>query len=118
VVSIPGSGVVVVGDLVEQSGPPSYGDDSWPLEWPGSLDLVIDLTPADAVVVPGHGDAVDRNFMDEQHQQIVGIAEQVNQLALAGVTAGDAYDRGEWPYPREVMEPALARAFAHWTPPA
>ncbi|MGH3423754.1 MAG: MBL fold metallo-hydrolase, partial [Nocardioidaceae bacterium] len=35
VVSIPGSGVVVVGDLVEQSGPPSYGDDSWPLEWPG-----------------------------------------------------------------------------------
>lgn len=118
VVNVPGSGVLIAGDVVEQSGPPSYGEDSWPLEWAGSLDLVAGLIPADAVVVPGHGDPVDRDFIEEQRQQIVDIAEQVNLLAQSGATAEDAYDRGEWPFPRTTMEPALARAFAQWTPPA
>lgn len=118
VVTVPEDRVVVVGDLLEQSGPPSFDESSWPLEWPGTLDLVAGLTPEDGILVPGHGEPVGRDFLEEQHHQIVGVAEQVNELALAGVSLDDAYERGTWPFPRETVEPALARAFAQWTPPS
>lgn len=117
VISVPGDAVVVAGDLVTQGGPPAYGRGSFPLEWPDTLDMVVGLTQAGSVVVPGRGDPVDRAFMQDQRQEIVGIAEQVNILAGNGVSELDAYDRGHWPpYPEQVMRVALARAFEQWTP--
>ena len=43
VVRVPDADVLVAGDLVEESAPPAYGPDSFPLDWPASLDLVISL---------------------------------------------------------------------------
>lgn len=115
VFTILGDGVVAVGDLVT-SGPPAYGPDSWPLEWPDTLDMVVGLTPAGATVVPAQGEPVDRQYVEDQRQEIVGIAEQVNVLAGQGVRVEQAYDRGEWPFPEDVMRVALARAFEQWRP--
>src|SRR3712207_8210257 len=38
----------------------SYGPDCWPLEWPGSLDLVLQLLGGSGLAVPGHGNPMDR----------------------------------------------------------
>ena len=55
VVRVPDADVLLAGDLVEESAPPVYGVDSFPLEWPLTMDLVTGLLTADTVVVPGHG---------------------------------------------------------------
>ena len=41
VVVVPDVHVVFAGDLVESSGPPQYGPDSYPHEWPGALDGLL-----------------------------------------------------------------------------
>ena len=75
VVRVADADVLLAGDLVEQSAPPSYGPDSFPLEWPGALDLVVGmLTPA-SVVVPGHGGLVDQPFVQEQRADVGTVAE-------------------------------------------
>jgi len=49
--------VMFAGDLVEEGGPPNFGD-SYPREWVDTLRVVADLVTGP--VVPGHGDVVDR----------------------------------------------------------
>ena len=46
VVRVPDADVMVGGDLVEESDKPFIGDDSFPLEWPLTLDLVLGLMTA------------------------------------------------------------------------
>ena len=101
VVRVPDADVVLAGDLVEECGPPAYGEDSYPLDWPGTLDVVLNLVGRDTVVVPGHGALVDRDFVEQQRQDIAITAQTVRDLAAAGVTADRALDEGEWPFPRE-----------------
>ncbi len=64
-VVVPDANVVFAGDLIESSGPPSYGGDSHPQEWASTLDGLVGLMTADTVAVPGHGDPVDREFVFE-----------------------------------------------------
>ena len=63
-VHVPDAGVVFAGDLVEQGAPPSVGPDSHVSDWPAALDAILALNPA--IVVPGHGDPVDANFVRRQ----------------------------------------------------
>ena len=49
--------------------------DCHPLEWPGSLDVVLNLVGTDTVVVPGHGAVVDRGFVEEQRDAIAIVAQ-------------------------------------------
>jgi len=73
VVWVPDADLVVAGDLVEESGPPSFGGDAYPLEWPETLAaLVHDLSPT-TVVVPGHGAPVDRAFVQAQHDRLTEL---------------------------------------------
>lgn len=117
VVVVPSAGVVIAGDLVEQSGPPACGEDSYPLQWPDALDLLAALVPRGGVVVPGHGDAVDVEFVRDQRLEILGVAEQVNLLAKSSVGVDDAYAAGSWPsWPQPAVRSAIARAYAHWVP--
>ncbi|QWC85833.1 MBL fold metallo-hydrolase [Nocardioidaceae bacterium] len=109
----PGSAVVVTGDLVEESAPPVWGPDSWPLEWPGTLDLVLQLTMPGDVVVPGHGALVDRGFVEDQRDAVGQVAEQVRALAVSGTRFEDVLAAGEWPYPVEVLDHAVRRAWEH-----
>ncbi len=74
VVVVPDADVVFAGDLIESAGPPSFGDDSVPGSWAATLDGVIGLMTATTVLVPGHGDPVDREFVFEQRGRIAAQA--------------------------------------------
>jgi glyoxylase-like metal-dependent hydrolase (beta-lactamase superfamily II) len=69
---VPDTGVVFAGDLVEQGAPPGF-EDSFPLDWPSTLGLLLDL--ADGIVVPGHGETVSRDFVESQLSEIAYLAE-------------------------------------------
>ncbi len=117
VVRVPDADVLLAGDLVEESmarrGVPGFGDDCYPMEWPLSLDIVLGLTTAASVVVPGHGAPVDRDFVEEQRNAIGVVAETIRDLATRGIPLADALDAAEWPYPREELAAAVRRGYEH-----
>nr|WP_218907505.1 MBL fold metallo-hydrolase [Micromonospora jinlongensis] len=73
VVHVPDADVLIAGDLVEQSGPPAF-EDSYPLRWPDAVADLLRLTTARTVVVPGHGDPVDVDFVRAQHAELAKLA--------------------------------------------
>lgn len=68
IVHVPDAGVVFAGDLVEQGAPPSVGQDAHVDHWPIALDRLLALEPT--VVVPGHGDPVDAEFVRRQRDEL------------------------------------------------
>ena len=111
VVRIEDADVLLAGDLVEESGTPVYGDDCFPMEWPSSLDLVLQLVGPGTLVVPGHGSPVDRDFVQEQRSSIGVVAETIRDLAGRGVPLEQALGATQWPYPAEHLGEAVRRAF-------
>jgi glyoxylase-like metal-dependent hydrolase (beta-lactamase superfamily II) len=115
VVRVPDADVVLAGDLVEESaarnGVPGFGGDCYPMEWPLTLDIVLGLTTASSVVVPGHGAPVDREFVEQQRNDIGIVAETIRDLAGRGVPVDDALAAGEWPFPRAELENAIRRGY-------
>lgn len=109
--------VLFAGDLVEESalrsGVPGYGADSYPMEWPATLDLVVSMLTDDSVVVPGHGLPVDRDFVMEQRSAIGVVAETIRDLVSRGVPLDEALDATEWPYPKEELRHAVRRGYEH-----
>ncbi len=105
--------VLFAGDLVEQGAPPAYGEDSWPLDWPATLDLLADLMGAATVVVPGHGSPVDQAYVEQQRADQGVVAETIRDLASRGVPVGDALREGTWPYDVEALEHAVRLGYAH-----
>lgn len=77
VVRVPDADVLLAGDLVEESGPPQAGEDAFPQEWPLTLDVVLQLVGPQTVVVPGHGAAVDREFVERQRDELATRAEEL-----------------------------------------
>jgi glyoxylase-like metal-dependent hydrolase (beta-lactamase superfamily II) len=65
-------GVTFAGDLVEEGAPPSFGD-AYPREWVATLHAMADAVTG--VVVPGHGDVVDRGFVLTQAEEIAAAIE-------------------------------------------
>lgn len=113
VVHVPDAALAFVGDLVEESAPPSYGEDSFPLTWHTALDLVVQMLPEHAVVVPGHGAPVGRAFVEEQRGGIGVVATTISDLAGRGISPGDALGASTWPFPVEALEHAVRRGYAH-----
>ncbi len=117
VVSVPDAGVLLAGDLVEESAArdatPGFGADCYPLEWPLALDLVQQLLGPDAVVVPGHGAPVGRDFVEQQRADIGVVAETVRDLAGRGVPVGEALGAAEWPFPAQYLADAVRRGYEH-----
>jgi glyoxylase-like metal-dependent hydrolase (beta-lactamase superfamily II) len=116
VIRVPDVDVLFAGDLVEESavrkGVPGYGNDSFPLEWPATLDLVISMLGDDSLVVPGHGMPVDKDFVLEQRGSIGVVAETIHDLAGRGVPEADALAAAEWPYPADGLTWAVSRGYA------
>ena len=79
VIVVPDVDLLFAGDQNESAGPPSFGPDSVPAEWPGTLDAVIGLMTATTLAVPGHGEPVDREFVFEQRGRIAAQAAQTQQ---------------------------------------
>lgn len=113
VLRIPDADTLIAGDLVEESAPPAFGPDSYPLEWAVSLDVVLSLLTADTVVVPGHGARVDRGFVEQQRAEIGIVAETIRDAAGRGIPSTDALAKAEWPFPREALVDAVARGYSH-----
>lgn len=113
VVRVPDADVVVAGDLVEQSAPPSYGPDCFPLEWPAALDSVAGLLTPRTVVVPGHGAIVDQEFVTAQRSDVGVVAETVYDLASRSVPLEEALRHEEWPFPAHLLAHAVRRGYDH-----
>jgi len=120
VVHVPDAAVVFAGDLVQAStarspsghnAVPGFGADSYPLEWPATLDLLASLLTESSVVVPGHGPPVDRDFVAEQRANLGMVAETIRHLAGQGVPVTEALAATEWPYPAEELAFAVARGY-------
>ncbi|WP_028851138.1 MBL fold metallo-hydrolase [Thermocrispum municipale] len=67
-VYVPDAKVLFAGDLVEQGADPSIGPDSFPQQWPSALDELLQLDAT--IIVPGHGEPVDRAFVAWQRDRI------------------------------------------------
>jgi glyoxylase-like metal-dependent hydrolase (beta-lactamase superfamily II) len=107
VVRVLDASVGFLGDLVEEGGPPSFGD-SHPVAWP--LTLMRATADLPGVVVPGHGDIVDRSFVQSQHEELVAVAELATSFVTGEISLDEASGGG--PYPEEVMRGAMIRAQA------
>ena len=99
--------VSFMGDLLEEGAPPVF-DDSFPLSWPGALESAARI--GSAIIVPGHGDIMDRDGAAAQLEEIRAVADLARRCVEEGFPAADAAVLG--PYPKEVMISALERALA------
>ena len=104
--------VVFAGDLLEQSAPPAYGDDSYPLEWPTTVSAAL-VGAGTPTFVPGHGDVMTASDAREQSHAIGIVAGLIRELHAAGVDVGDALsDAGDrWPYPADRLASAVQRGY-------
>lgn len=114
VVILPERGVIFVGDLVESAGPPSFGPDCDLGEWAKTLDSLIGLVPPDGIVVVGHGEPVNREFVQDQWARIGALYSQVAQFSDRGIAAENALAKGSWLLPDEVVTAVLPLAYAQW----
>lgn len=103
--------VVFAGDLVEQSGDPSFGDDCFPIEWPNTLLAVATLLDDSTVVVPGHGDPVDRRFVISQLRDLTEVADTISQLHASHRPVEEALAHEQWPYPAINLADAIRRGY-------
>jgi glyoxylase-like metal-dependent hydrolase (beta-lactamase superfamily II) len=67
---VPDTRTLFAGDLVEEGAPPAVGPDSYPREWPSTLDTLLALEAE--LIVPGHGNPVDRAFVADQRDELAG----------------------------------------------
>jgi len=109
---VPDANVVFVGDVVEESAPPAFAQDSFPLEWPASNTALLDRIGADTTVVPGHGDVVDRAFVVRQRDDLATVVSLIEELHRSGVAVDDAIAAtGDWPFPVDSLEWAIRRGY-------
>ena len=104
--------LLLSGDLVEQSGPPAFGPDSFPLEWAATLEAALALMGPATLVIPGHGEPVDARFVRRQRAEIDAVAREITRLHAAGLAPDAALEEGAWALPRAALEQAVLRGYA------
>jgi glyoxylase-like metal-dependent hydrolase (beta-lactamase superfamily II) len=113
VLFVPDVRVWIVGDLVEESGPPMYGSGCYPLDWPAVVEGLVAGMRAGDIVVPGHGRIVDRAFAARQAAELSEIARRFREAHDAGRSAAEALAaHTEWPVPVGGLVGAVERAYA------
>ena len=113
-VHVPDAAAWLLGDLIEESGPPMYGPDCFPLDWPITVDRLLAMLAGSDVLVPGHGRPVGEPFVRDQQAQLARVANLVRQLHAAGVPASRAAEAGghRWPLPADWLAPAIKVGYA------
>lgn len=104
VIEVPDAAVVFAGDLVENGAPPDF-EDAHPLQWPSTLDQLLQLRPN--VVVPGHGDPVGPEFVRAQRAELAILAGLCRAVDQDSITSQEAVERS--PYPAATTRAALNR---------
>jgi glyoxylase-like metal-dependent hydrolase (beta-lactamase superfamily II) len=106
-IEVPDANVLFAGDLLEEGATPSFGD-SYPLEWPPTVERLLPL--ATGAVVPGHGSVGDRAFVEQQlaeFRALESLARRVHGGEL-DIEAAVAVS----PYSPETSRGPLDRALA------
>ena len=109
---VPDTGVIFTGDLLESAGPPAFGSDCHLREWPSAVDGILGLVGEHTILVPGHGEPMDRLAAFQQRAEISGLYGQVEYLIGRGVKLDDAYAEGEWPFDETTVREVLPLAYA------
>ncbi|MFI9818449.1 MBL fold metallo-hydrolase [Saccharothrix variisporea] len=104
VVHVPDAGAVYAGDLVEHGAPPQFGD-AHPQGWPAALDGILALDAP--IVLPGHGEPVDRDYVRAQRAELATVARLCREVAAGALSPDQAVARS--PYPEEFTRAALGR---------
>jgi glyoxylase-like metal-dependent hydrolase (beta-lactamase superfamily II) len=107
VVIVPDADVMFAGDLVEADAPPYFGD-SYPLDWPGTVERMVEHVAG--AVVPGHGTVGDQAFVVRSMTELRTIAE-LGMLVHQGVMELDEAVL-RTPYPADTAMEPLTRATA------
>jgi glyoxylase-like metal-dependent hydrolase (beta-lactamase superfamily II) len=110
VVLVPDADLLLAGDLVEEGAPPQFGD-GYPLDWPATLDALLDLVTGQ--VVPGHGAVVDRAFVEAQRDELARLADVARRGYAEGRPAADV--ARDLPYFDRFATQAVERAYAQLT---
>jgi len=111
-VFVPDSRVWMLGDVVEESGPPMFGSGSRPLGWPGAVvELLMQLQPGD-VIVPGHGRIVGRDFVVRQASALQRVADAIRSSHAAGHTVEEAVHAAALPWPDWMLRSAFEQGFS------
>jgi glyoxylase-like metal-dependent hydrolase (beta-lactamase superfamily II) len=110
VLRVPDADIVCAGDLLENGAAPWFGD-AYPLDWPATVDAILQLVGDRTVVVPGHGAHAGRHFVEsslEALRALVVLARRVTtgELDLAAAVAAAPWTAAE---SREPLERALAQ---------
>ncbi len=100
-------GVSFMGDLLEEGAPPVF-DDGFPMSWPVTLESAAEI--GSSIIVPGHGDTLDRAGAAAQLEEIRAVADLAHRCLEEGLPVAEAVLVG--PYPPDVMTSALERALA------
>ena len=105
--------VVLAGDLLEESAPPAYGDDCFPMAWPETLDALLGATGSDTTIVPGHGDVMTTLQARDQADAIRTVATILRRLHAAGEPVEHALDTATelWPFPPRLLGDAVRRGY-------
>jgi glyoxylase-like metal-dependent hydrolase (beta-lactamase superfamily II) len=113
VVRVPDASAWLLGDLIEESGPPMYGSGSFPLEWPQTVERLCARLEHDAILIPGHGAPVDAHFAARQQRELEVVASLIRGLHDAGVPADEALLAGadRWPFPPQGLASAVRDAY-------
>jgi len=106
-VIVPDADVMFAGDLVENGATPYFGD-GYPMEWPATLERLIELVTG--AVVPGHGDVGDRAFAIRSMVEIRTVAELASLVHDGTISLEDAVLRT--PYPADTALTPLERGLA------
>ncbi|WP_188895295.1 MBL fold metallo-hydrolase [Microlunatus endophyticus] len=106
------AGVIFAGDLIESAGAPYFGPDSSVDEWSWTLDRLYNLARPGTIIVPGHGDPVDRDFVREQRDAVDAVRMEFGRLFAEGVPEAEALQRGDWPFPAEHIARVVGAAYA------
>jgi glyoxylase-like metal-dependent hydrolase (beta-lactamase superfamily II) len=109
VACVPDADVMIAGDLVEEGGPPMFGD-GYPLEWPETLVAVLALTSTGTAVVPGHGSVVDPDFVRAQHAHLTMLEWLIREGHADGAPVAEVAAKA--PYSEAVASVAIERGYA------
>ena len=110
-VLVPDCRVWLLGDVIEESGPPMFGSGSYPFTWPVVLAGLLETIRPGDIIVPGHGAVVDRDFVVRQMEALQQVADTIRASVTAGTSLEDLpadHDLfGLWP--KVMLDSAFAR---------
>jgi len=108
VVAVPERQVILVGDLVD-TGAPWFDETSSLDGWVRSLDALYNMVPDTGLVIPGHGEPLERWQVAHYRAGLAAIWDQAEWTYNEGVPADKAYDHDnlEWPWDRGTVEQGI-----------